>query len=93
MRWLVQGGCKLNHDIGHVPDFVLATTLVGTGAYFRSTRILIAVGCYQGRNGDVGGGAGRNGIFEAIKLMKRVIHVKICWEPFGGPFVTGGSCQ
>ena len=43
----VQGGrrrCKPNHDIGHVPDFALATALAGTGARFRSTRILTAVG-------------------------------------------------
>ena len=31
---------KPNHDIGHVPDFALATTLAGTEAYFRSTRTL-----------------------------------------------------
>ena len=31
-----------NHDIGHDPDFAFATALAGTGAYFRSTRILTA---------------------------------------------------
>ena len=35
---------KPNHDIGHVPDFALATALAGTGAYFQYTRTLAAVG-------------------------------------------------
>ena len=33
-----------NHAIGRVPDLVLSPALIGTGAYFRSTGILIAVG-------------------------------------------------
>ena len=33
-----------NHDIGRVPDVALATALTGNGAYFQSTRIMIAVG-------------------------------------------------
>ena len=36
--------CKPNHDIGRVPDFSLATALVGTGKYFQSARTLIAIG-------------------------------------------------
>ena len=35
---------KRDHDIGYTPNFAFATALVGTGAYFRSTRTLTAVG-------------------------------------------------
>ena len=33
-----------NHHTWRVPDFILAPTLVGTGAYFRSTGPLTAIG-------------------------------------------------
>ena len=35
---------KRDRDFGCVPDFALATLLAGTGACFRSTRIMITVG-------------------------------------------------
>ena len=41
---------------------------------------------FEGSNGDVDDGARRNGAFEGIKLLGNVVHVKIYWEPFGGPF-------
>ena len=31
---------KPNHNIGHIPDFALATALAGTGPYFQSTTTL-----------------------------------------------------
>ena len=46
--WVSKGAvvdeAKATHDIKHVPDFALATALADTGAYFQSTRTLIAVG-------------------------------------------------
>ena len=32
------------------------------------------------------GAAERNGVFDSIKLLRRVVIVRICWELFGGPF-------
>ena len=86
---------KRDHDFGCVPDFALATALAGTGACFRSTRIMITVGwvaTHYGRSGEVGdgdgdgagAGVGRNGVFEGV--MRRVVGVRIRWELFGGPF-------
>ena len=32
------------------------------------------------------GAAERNGVFDSIKLLRRVVIVRIGWELFGGPF-------
>ena len=69
-----------NHAIGRIPDFVLSSALISTGADFWSTGILIAVSgptIRQGRNRDVGDGTGRNGVFEGIKPLLRDIRIQV----------------
>ena len=73
-----------------IPDFALATALAGSRAYLRSTSILNSltdvgwVAIREVRNREVGDRAGRNGVFEGTKLLRRVISVRTCWEPFDG---------
>ena len=84
--------CKPNHDIDirRIPDLALATAFVDTGAYLRSTGVLTAVdGVATGRvNSEIERlvMAPENGIIEGTKPLRRIASIRICWEPFGGPF-------